>query len=62
MAHVMEQADGGWIRTKRGNAKANDYHRWLKRGRNRQIRRVVKVMLQRDQEPPSKFRYHGYET
>jgi len=58
----MEQADGNWIRTKRGHVKASAYHRWLKRARGRLIRRVVKAMIRREQQPPRKFGYRGYES
>jgi len=58
----MEQADGNWIRTRRGHVRANDYHRWLKKGRGRQIRRIVKAMLRREEEPPGKFGHHGWES
>jgi hypothetical protein len=61
MARVLEQADGNWLRTTRGYAEANVYHRWLKKGRARCTRRVEKLMIRRDQEQPRKLCYKRYE-
>ncbi len=62
MPSVLEQADGNWLRKKRGHTIISSYHQWLKKGRNRLIRRMTKLMLKRGQEPPRKVGYKGWES
>lgn len=60
---MMIQADGGILRTKRGYAHGGrkSGHRYLKRAYHRTVRRRVKAILARDEEPPRNFKYRGYE-
>jgi hypothetical protein len=62
MGSPNTQADGNWCRYHRGHVRQSKYHQYLKRGRARWIRRLVKLMCRREEEPPSKIGYRGWES
>lgn len=60
MGSMFEQADGT---SKIGASfRRSSYHRWLKRARPRAIRRWVKLLLRKGEDPPKRVGFRGYET
>jgi len=62
MASAYEKASKGWRRSRRGYVRASIYHRWLKQGRNRLIRRTARAALRQGAEPQRKVGYRGWES
>ena len=62
MASAYEKASRGWRRSRRGYVRASPYHRWLKHGRNRLVRRMARAALKQGTEPPQKVGYRGWES
>ena len=60
MGSYMEKASGQ--RYRRSYVIASAYHRWLKRGHKRLIRRMARAALRQGTEPQRKVGYRGWES